>query len=147
MQGLDLIIKFQKDRELDKQKYRGLNEQVNIVEELLESAGLDTPKDNRPQLMESFSDFIEEMEALGTSVRVDDLDFEDMVDAYADIIVFAVGSIMKLGYDPKLVLKEVGKEINSRVGSIKNGKFEKDLSKKDQWYKANYSTCKLPSIN
>ena len=43
MQGIDGIIKFQKKEKLDEQRYSGLNEQVNIVEELLESAGLDTP--------------------------------------------------------------------------------------------------------
>ena len=34
-----------------------------------------------------------------------------------------------------------GKEINSRVGGMVNGKFEKDLSPEAQanWYKADYS--------
>jgi len=139
MDGITGIIKFQKDRGLDQQRYSGLNEQVNIVEELLESAGLDTPKEHRPQLRDAFSNFIEEQEALGTCIRMENLDHEDMLDAYADVVVFSIGAIMKLGYDPKLVLKEVSKEINSRTGSMKDGKFEKDSSGE---YKANFSTCK-----
>ena len=145
MQGIDGIIKFQKKEKLDEQRYSGLNEQVNIVEELLESAGLDTPKEHRPILRDFFSNFIEQQEAMGTSIRTENLDYGDMVDAYNDIIVFAVGSIMKLGYNPKLTLKEVSKEINSRIGTMVDGKFEKDLSDeaKAKWYKADYSTCKI----
>lgn len=69
----------------------------------------------------------------------------DQVDAFADIIVFAVGALHKLGYNPEKVLAETLKEINSRQGSIDKttGKWEKDKNQsKDTLYKADYSQCK-----
>lgn len=65
---------------------------------------------------------------------------EEKVDAFADIIVFATGAIYKLGYDTDKVLEEVFKEINSRKGTLVNGKFEKDLS--IPAYKAELGRCK-----
>ena len=145
MQGIDGIIKFQKDRLLDQQMYSGINEQINILEELFESAGLDISKENRSKFIEDFLNFIETEEHKGIATKQKELSHDDIVDAYGDIIVFALGAIMKLGYDPKLVLKEVSKEINSRTGSIVNGKLEKDLSTeaKAKWYKADFSTAHL----
>ena len=70
---------------------------------------------------------------------------DNVVDAYSDVIVFAVGALMKLGYDPEKALLETAKEINSRVGEMVDGKFEKDLSPeaKTNWYKADYSKASL----
>ena len=72
----------------------------------------------------------------------------EKVDAYCDIVVFAIGAILKLGYVPELALLETAKEINSRVGSMVNGKFEKDLSEeaKANCYKAKYDECKIKDI-
>jgi predicted HAD superfamily Cof-like phosphohydrolase len=65
------------------------------------------------------------------------------VDGFADIIVFSVGAIIKMGYEPKCVLAETLKEINSRTGKIIDGKFIKDTSEeaKKRWYKADHSKC------
>ena len=72
---------------------------------------------------------------------------DQRVDALCDIIVVAVGSLRKLGYEPDVALEETVKEISSRVGSINwaTGKWEKDLSTqaKAKWYKADYSKAKL----
>ena len=71
----------------------------------------------------------------------------DLVDAMADVIVIATGTIYKLGYDADKVMDEVLKEINSRTGSFNEatGKWEKDKSPEAQarWYKADFSRCKL----
>lgn len=71
----------------------------------------------------------------------------EMVDALADIIVIAAGSIYKLGYDTDKVMVEVLKEINSRSGVINEntGKWEKDISLEAQskWHKADFRDCKL----
>jgi len=68
---------------------------------------------------------------------------EVLADAYADIIVFAVGSLLKLGYDPECVMNEVVKEISSRTGKVIDGKFVKDKSPEAQakWYKADFPKC------
>ena len=135
---LNELIRFQTDRRLHLKPYSPYNEHANIVEELLESIGIDTPKGDRPELAANFANFVME-NSVGKDMIVTTSD--DRVDAYADIIVFAIGAIMKLGYNPKKVLKEVGKEVNSREGSMVAGKFEKDLSDeaKAKWYKADYS--------
>ena len=52
-------------------------------------------------------------------------DFEAKVDGYADAIVFAIGAIAKLGYNPKGILFEVCTHINSEVG----GKFDEEKQK------------------
>ena len=45
---------------------------------------------------------------------------EEKVDACADIIVYATGSIWKLGYDPDKIMDEVLRHIESRKGSWDN---------------------------
>ena len=144
MDGLTSIMKFQIDRGLDKQQYSGANEQTNILEEILEARGLKISKENRGDLMDEFDEFAEMLEERQIASRMPNLMEHEMVDAYNDVIVFAVGSIMKLGHNPKLTLKEVAKEINSRKGSMVNGKFEKDLNQDPATlYLADYTTCRV----
>jgi len=129
---LDGIIKFQKDRLLDKQPFEFETEILHILEELVEMLGYESlyARERAKTIFQHFKNH-------------EPIEREKLVDCFADIIVFAVGSIMKLGYDPKCVLNEVSKEINSRTGSIINGKFVKDKSPeaKAKWYKANYDKC------
>ena len=66
---------------------------------------------------------------------------EMMVDAFADIIVFSVGAIYKLGYNTDKVMQEVQKELNDRTGKLIDGKFIKD--RKDNRYIADFTDCKL----
>lgn len=140
------IIRFQKDRGLDKQEYDYLNESTSIVEELLEIVGLNVPKENRQRLRKAWSHFIADVEGCGIAELNKEFDDEhDPIDGFNDIKVFCDGAQLKKGYNPIVALRECGKEINSRVGSMVNGKFEKDLSDeaKANWYKADYSLAKL----
>ena len=85
-------------------------------------------------------------------------DEEGKVDALADIIVIAAGELVKLRYNPELTLKQTVKEISSRrqdpaqaqrwaANNKQPGeKWLKDINQpKDTLYKADYSTCKLPT--
>ena len=65
-----------------------------------------------------------------------------LVDALADYIVVATGTMWKMGYDPNLVMEEVLKEINSRGGSFNpiKGKWEKIITGEE--YAANYQSCR-----
>lgn len=142
---LDEIIRFQTDRDLDKKDFIDINENASIVEELLESIGLDVPKANRPQLKLSWERFVSDVQLEGTAhIHPSLFTDNDKADAYCDMVVFAIGALLKLGYDPKAALIEAGKEINSREGSMVDGKFEKDLSDAAQakWYKADYDKAK-----
>jgi len=64
----------------------------------------------------------------------------DEIDALCDIIVVAVGSMLKKGYSPTRAMEETCKEILSRKGNIgKDGKWYKDKSVIG--YKADYSVA------
>jgi predicted HAD superfamily Cof-like phosphohydrolase len=127
------IKRFQTDRLLDKQPYNHKTEVLHILEELVEMLGFESlyARDRAETIYQHF-------------IYYEPVEDDKLVDAYADIIVFAIGSIMKLGYEPECVLNEVAKEINSRVGSIIDGKFIKDKSPeaRAKWYKADYEKCK-----
>lgn len=138
------LIRFQTDRGLDNKPFDLQNEVASIFEELLEAGGLDVAKANRPQLKEKLREFIKSLMDSGIATSPHDVvgNF-DQVDAFADIITFATGAILKLGHNPLIAIEECGKEINSRVGSMVDGKFEKDLSMSHLWYKADYSKSEL----
>lgn len=142
------LIRFQTDRGLDKKEFIAINENANIFEELLESVGLGVPKEARPDLKAELSKFISHLveEDIAEAPKAEYIiTTEDRVDAFCDVITFSTGALLKLGYDPEKAIAECGKEINSRVGSMVDGKFEKDLSDeaKANWYKADYSKAKL----
>ena len=142
MGAIKEIMRFQTDRELHFLPFDSNNENANILEEMFEAGGFDVDKKDRPKLKEMFAQF--ECDVLNEGVA-DNHTCEPhfQADAYCDIIVFAIGALMKLGYDPELALQETAKEINSRVGTMVDGKFEKDLSPeaKANWYKADYSVA------
>jgi predicted HAD superfamily Cof-like phosphohydrolase len=140
------LMRFQKDRGLHKNTYDWENETMNIVEELLEAKGYDVPKKQRESFLKPLSQYLRSMAATNPMIMWLRPSSAEMVDAFADIIVFCVGAIMKLGYDPEKVLVEVAKEVNSRKGRILNGKFEKYTKSEPEYeetYKAQYSTCTL----
>ena len=143
MKAIKEIVRFQTDRDLHLKDYDSLNEATSIVEELLEAQGLDVTKANRAKLTQKWLDFIHDCEETKVADRVtafNEVLKSEAVDAYCDTVVFAVGAILKLGYDPELALQEVAKEINSREGFMVGGKFEKDLSAEAvaKHYKADY---------
>ena len=113
---------------------RGFNHQKElsfIIEELLESTGNYTSEAAQDKSKEMSEDMLKESNPTP----------ETIVDAWGDIIVYAVGGITKLGYDPEKVLAEINKEISSRTGKIIDGKFVKDLDAVT--YKADFGDCKL----
>ena len=140
------LIRFQTDRSLDTKPFVLQNEVANIFEELLEAGGLDVSKSDRPLLKESINEFTKSLLANGiATINQDVLGSHAQVDAFADVITFATGSILKLGHDPIIAIEECGKEINSRVGEMVDGKFEKTLTQeaRDNWYKAYYNKSTL----
>jgi len=129
------IEKFQKDRLLDKQLFDFKTEVLNILEELVEMTGEESEAARRIA-KDIFKNYFENKLIV---------DKEELIDCFTDIRVFSIGATMKLGYDPKCVLAEVGREINSRTGRIIDGKFVKDKSPEAvaKWYKADFSKCEV----
>ena len=113
------LIRFQTDRSLDKKPFELENEVASVFEELLEASGLDVSKQDRPELKLQLKMFKDLLVGVGVAKPADTaVSNHDQVDAFTDVIVFAVGA-----------------------GSMVDGKFEKDLSEeaKANWYKADYS--------
>jgi len=130
--ALGKIIKWNNDRGLIEKGFNHTNEVSYIVEELIEGQSSMESKPARKWA-----------KAIGwiiTKVPGKYPSKEDIVDSFADIIVFAVGAIAKLGFDPDKVMKEVQKELDDRTGSMIDGKFVKD--KKENPVKADFSKCK-----
>jgi len=136
------IERFALDRNIHKMEYNYFDYVASILEELVELAGGDVPKEKRDILKEGYNNFLiylRENDVIPEELVVSSDDTR--IDAIADITVFSLTELMKLKTDPSLVLEEVAKEINSRKGEIKNGKFEKytDDKHKKLWYKADFS--------
>ena len=95
--------------------------------------------------LRELTDYAETAELNTGEDQIKDLDPEQVVDAAGDAVVFSIGTIRKMGYNPELAMNEVLKEIESRRGSIIGGKFTKDKSPEAQalWYKADFSKAKI----
>jgi predicted HAD superfamily Cof-like phosphohydrolase len=125
------IVNWNEERGLIAKGFNHENEASFIVEELLESTGKYDSVSARDKSKIIAGDITKDI----------DTDAEGIVDAFGDIIVFAVGAIAKNGYDPEKVMTEICKEINSRTGVLVDGKFIKD--KEAEFYKADFSAAKL----
>jgi len=143
----DRIKVWNEERLLDKQEFSLSNELTNIMEELFELRGIKIHKKNREtfktNLVTPLFRIDEDPEVIKrTLVQDDELvenTIKDQLDALADIVVFAVGAMIKLKADPNCVMDETLKEIESRTGKIIDGKFVKDLT--GNGYIANYELC------
>lgn len=131
MDLLHRIVEWNRERGILKLEFNHVKETSFIVEELLESTGHYDSVTARERALEIATDIV------GTP----DASPEQVVDAWADIIVFATGAMAKLGYDPSKVMEEVYQEINSRTGQMVDGKFVKDPDAK--LYQADFTNCRL----
>jgi hypothetical protein len=127
------IVDWNKERGLDKLPFDLVKEVSFIFEEALESSGRYTSESAREKAQEMAEKMVGGSEA----------DPDAVVDAFADMIVFAVGAMLKAGYDPSLVVVETFKAINSRTGKLIDGKFVKDPDVVR--YEPDYSICKIDS--
>ncbi len=125
------IVKWNNERRLLKLGYDHKNEISFIIEESLESTG-------KYDSLSARSEAKKIAEEICQNTKSTD---EQKVDAYADMIVFATGSIAKLGYNPDIVMDEVLKHIESRTGKIIDGKFVKD--KDIKVYQPDFSKAKI----
>ena len=135
MSILKKIVTWNKERGLIQRGFNHQKEVSFIIEELLESTGNYNSDSARERAKELATKITENLNT----------DTEKIVDALADIIVFATGGIAKLGYDPDRVMDEVHKEISSRTGTLVEGKFVKNPDVKR--YHADFSNCKSTNEN
>lgn len=123
------IVDWNHERGLIERGFDHTKEASFIIEELLESTGEYDSETARDKALGYAKEIVGETNP----------EPEKIIDAMADIIVFATGAIAKNGYDPAKVMDEVYKEINSRTGSMIEGKFVKDTTA--TVYKADFSKC------
>lgn len=131
MDMFEKIVKWNEERGLIERGFDHSKEASFILEELLESTGNYDSITARERAMGYANEIVGDAHAKEVQI----------VDAMADIIVFATGAIAKNGYNPSKVMDEVYKEINSRTGKLIDGKFVKDKDAKV--YEADFSTCKV----
>jgi len=117
---------------LSRQEFNLKVEILNIIEEVYEMTGLESSEARKKA-----EEFVNTLDFTNAHKGV------ELIDDFADINIFSTGAIDKLKYNPKEVLVEAAKEINSRKGKIVDGKFIKCKTEdcKKEWYKADYSKC------
>ena len=135
---LNGIIEWQKTRHLDEGGYNPQQSAYNFLEELAEGSGYPTIacKVIAKELSREFTQ---------------GAPFEEIVDSRCDLIVFAIGDLLKLGVNPIDALEETLKEISSRQqdpeqktrwdsgGRLEGEKWQKDrLQDPSSLYKACY---------
>ncbi len=157
MKIIERIIEWNKERGLDKNEFSLDAENVNCLEEIFETYefnnGLIKDIIDRHLPAESTDNIEKDLAMLVISLlhsmgfASHKTDEHEIIDSLADRIVFSVGAMLKLGYDPRKVMDETLKEIESRTGAYnpEQDKWVKDTSNeaKAKWYKADYSKCKI----
>lgn len=131
MNMFEKIVQWNNERGLIERGFDHTNEVSFIIEELLESTGNIKSEEARERALHYANEIITNPDGNPESV----------IDALADIIVYATGAMAKIGYNPSDVMDEVYKEINSRTGTLIDGKFVKDLDA--ETYTADFTRCKL----
>ena len=134
MTQIDKIKQWQINRGLASMPYEPKREIANIVEELFEGLGVNEDMNKVATRV---------ITAMITNISSDPEPTEEQViDSWGDIIVFTIGSMLKLGYEPTKVMDEVIKEIESRGGEMGlDSKWMKEITGNE--YKADFSKCKL----
>ena len=128
------IVKFNKDRLLT--EYKDLVEHQNIYEELREIVAEEKyTKEETKELREFYAGMYYE----GSQPKNFN-ELVEMTEVFLDIREKAKEAIELAGYDFECVRSEVLNEITSRVGSIKDGKFIKEITGNE--YQADFSKCR-----
>jgi len=151
--SLDNTVNFFYKNKLNKLAYRWTTTTTNILEEQFECyEGLDSDaaREFARKTLEFMMDLLAERGISNLKSP------EEIVDCLADTCVYSLDAVAKLGYEPKCVMNEVGKEINSRKQDPKqkeewdkhepnpNDKWRKDPNQpQEEKYKADFSKCKV----
>lgn len=134
---LDSIVAWGAERGIDATKPDRIGYVTNIMEELFEGLGNPTPRYSAQHFVENVL----------PTYETNEVDEQSYIDHIADITVFSTTELTRYNYNPTLVLHEVHREINSRVGawSDEEQKWVKDTSPEAQakWHSANYENAKL----
>ncbi len=114
--AINRIVKWNQERGLDQKPFDLVQEVAFVYSEILELTGNRVP--NHDQYAYDFISKIQNPEL--------SLSQEDIADGFGDIIVFSIGALHKLGYDPEQVLNLI-MDANEKKGTYINhlGKIEK----------------------
>ena len=133
----DALDIFQKANGLTESDFDYTLEFINVLEELLEPLFGDEARERAQRILNDV------LADLPDNV-LDNLNYDNLIDSFADIGVIARGALLKLKTNPDCVFKEVSKIINSRKGKIIDGKYTKCKTDecKDLWYEPDFEKCK-----
>jgi len=120
---------------------RNLMDKQNALQ-LLKQWAIDRGINSQPPNPAAFTvNIVEELAELNEASKKSD--WNGMIDAIADIMVFCSSELTQYQLDAEEVLLETHREINSRIGawSQEYGKWMKDTSPeaKANWYSADYT--------
>lgn len=145
-QILEEMIRFQTDRRINEEPFDMDKFTINLFEEILELHGIKDTKSRRFAIS-LFNDLqlLKEHVELVEPERTFEVTDNTILDAICDISEFSVGEPLKMGYNPIICLREMAEHINSRTGTIIDGKFQKDTSPeaKKRWYEPRYELAKI----
>lgn len=139
---INRVAQWQIDRNLQMIPFKQDDEVTNILEEMIEGYGF-VSSDARlvgKHIIKLINDELHAKDAVAV------VESEDLVDAFFDTIVYAVGSIMKLGYNPIGVMSEGLKHIEGRKGKYNPeiGKYVKEPS--GHLYKPQYNQVTIAKM-
>ena len=151
--SLDDVVNFFFKNKTNELPYRWSTTTTNILEEQFECyEGLDSnsAREFAKKTVEFMMDLLAEKGISNLKSP------EEIVDCMADTSVYSMDAISKLGYRPKCVMKEVGKEIITRKqdpkqkaewekhGPNPSDKWRKDSNQpEEEKYEADFSNCKV----
>ncbi|TXI88397.1 MAG: hypothetical protein E6Q36_05720 [Chryseobacterium sp.] len=119
MDLIERIAQWQKERQLDKMTVHPAIVYKQITDEILEAFGLQSI----------------------FGAKISDVTPAETASELADIIVYVVGYIMQLGFDPNCIVEEVVKKIESRQGHYDPAQ-NKWIKTNQGSYQPNYERCK-----
>ena len=108
---IDKVIKWNKDRNLDKKEFNLIQEVSYLYSEILELSGLEIKDHDKVAY-----DYINK---LFINNKNNNLTNEDIADGFGDIIIFSIGALLKLGFDPNKVI-DIINQANEKKSSATN---------------------------
>ena len=113
------VVRWNIDRNLN--NFNAEKEIGFIVEELLETTKFYQNPENKQDKKDAVKYFVNKL------IDFEDLGEEhDIADAFGDIVVFAIGAIFKLGYNPHEVLRRITIANRQKGKTLVDGKIVKD---------------------
>lgn len=128
---IDKIVLWNKKRGLDKRGFDLQNEVSYLYSEILELTGNKCPNHDQVAF-----EYIKDLVSQRTQILTED----EIADGFGDIIVYCIGALFKLGYEPTKVLEIINDANEAKSNNVNElGKITKSV----HFQKPNLSLAKI----